>query len=67
MLSLSRRATISQALPLNAYDVRLAGTRMQWVERRGNTNAVHDSEPKTGLWRRMAVAVLSVLPIEPLL
>jgi putative cardiolipin synthase len=58
---------LDRALPHNAYEVRLAGTRMQWIERRGNTNVIHDSEPRTRRWKRLMVAILSVLPIEPLL
>ncbi|MGZ5441149.1 MAG: hypothetical protein ACXW5U_05295 [Thermoanaerobaculia bacterium] len=56
-----------RTVPVNAYEVRLAGSRMQWVERRRDTNVVHEAEPRTRRWKRMAVAVLSVLPIEPLL
>ena len=56
-----------ERVPLNAYEVRLAGRRMQWVERGPGTTVVHDDEPRTGRWKRLAVALLSVLPIEPLL
>jgi putative cardiolipin synthase len=54
-------------VPVNAYELRLARDGIQWVERRGKTSAVHDAEPRTPRWKRIAVALLSALPIEPLL
>ncbi len=58
----------AEAVPQAAYRVRLAADgRLQWVEQRGGERIVHDGEPGAGLWRRMAVAVLALLPIEWLL
>jgi len=57
--------TLNRELPALAYRVRLdpAG-RMQWVERTAAGEVVHDSEPGASLFRRIALGVLSVLPIE---
>ncbi|HRD85298.1 MAG TPA: phospholipase D family protein [Rubrivivax sp.] len=55
-------------LPANAYELRLAqGQRLEWVERNGAREVVHHEEPRTSLWRRLLVALLSLLPIEGLL
>lgn len=56
-----------RTVPANAYELRLTGSRMQWVEQRLEANAIHDVEPRTRRWQRTTVAFLSVLPIEPLL
>ena len=66
--ALARRLSdiFDRTVPVNAYEVRMAGSRLQWVERRGDTNVVHDAEPRTRRWKRMAVALLSAFPIEPL-
>ena len=51
-------------VPLNAYEVRRAASgELEWVD--GAT--VHRVEPGSSFWLRMAVRVLSILPIEPLL
>ncbi len=55
-------------VPLRAYEVRLRGGHaLQWIERRNGQQIVHNTEPGTGLGRRLAIAALSVLPIEWLL
>jgi putative cardiolipin synthase len=51
----------------NAYRVELAGNRLVWVTREGNKQVRYDSEPETGLWKRIKVRVISWLPIEWLL
>ena len=51
----------------NAYRVELAGNRLVWVTREGNKQVRYDSEPETGLWKRIKVQVISWLPIEWLL
>lgn len=50
------------------YEVRL-GSRgaLQWLEKAGDKDVVHDHEPGAGFWRRWAVKALSLLPIEWLL
>jgi len=55
-------------IPERAYEVRLteAGS-LEWVERRDGREIVHAKEPGATLWRRVMLAVLSVLPIEWLL
>jgi cardiolipin synthase C len=51
----------------NAYRVELAGNRLVWVTREGHKQVRYDSEPETGLWKRIKVQVISWLPIEWLL
>ena len=59
---------IDGALAEGSYRVEL-GTdgALRWVDRAGDNEVVHDREPGAGLWRRFAVGVLSLLPIEWLL
>jgi putative cardiolipin synthase len=55
-------------MPDRAYKVRLGkGGVPEWVERRDGREVVHGAEPGTGFWRRAAVSVLGVLPVEWLL
>jgi putative cardiolipin synthase len=56
-------------VPLLAYEVRLApdGQHLQWIERNATGETVHDTEPGTGLLRRLGVGLLSLLPIDWLL
>lgn len=52
----------------NAYHVRLSETgRLYWIENRPGEVIRHDTEPRTSLWRRAGVRLLSLLPIEWLL
>lgn len=61
-------ALFEGAVPRTAYEVRLSETGdLVWIERRGAETVRHDHEPGAGFWRRAGVAVLSLLPIEPLL
>ena len=51
-----------------AYQVGLGDTgQLHWIDRHDGVEVVREEEPGTGVWRRFAVAVLSVLPIEWLL
>ena len=52
-----------------AYSVRLApdGHALQWIERTAAGEVIHDTEPRTRLWQRSMIEVLSWLPIEWLL
>jgi putative cardiolipin synthase len=51
-----------------SYKVRLGpGGSLEWVDRSEGNEIVHDHEPGASLWRRLCVAVLSLLPIEWLL
>jgi putative cardiolipin synthase len=59
---------LARNMPSRAYEVRLSESgALQWLEQRDGREVVHDAEPGTRLWRRAAVAALSVLPIEWLL
>jgi putative cardiolipin synthase len=51
-------------IPPCAYEVRLCGRKLLWVERDEGTEVIHDREPGTTLWQRAAVGLLSWLPIE---
>ena len=64
--ALARRLpeTAERDLGRNAYRVELAGNRLVWVTREGNKQVRYDSEPETGLWKRIKVQVISWLPIS---
>ena len=52
-------------IPANAYEVRLGdGRALVWLEQRDGDVVRHRSEPGTGLWQRLWVRFLSILPIE---
>jgi putative cardiolipin synthase len=57
----------AQGLQAQAYEVRLADGALQWVEQRAGGERLYAQEPHAGFWRRMAVMLLSLLPIEGLL
>ena len=55
-------------IPAAAYEVHLSQSGdLYWTELRDGELIRYDSEPGTGLWRRIVVALLSALPIEWLL
>jgi len=56
-------------VPLLAYQVRLAadGTTLEWLEQSPSGDIRHTTEPQTSWSTRMAVEMLSILPIEWLL
>ena len=55
-------------LPQQAYEVRLGdGGALLWLERHGDAIVVHDTEPHSGTGLRLAVWLLSLLPIDWLL
>jgi putative cardiolipin synthase len=55
-------------VPRRAYEVELTGSgELCWVERTGSGEQRHHAEPGAGLFRRAAVRLLSILPIESLL
>lgn len=60
-------ATIVETLPNYAYQLRLIGNRIVWVERLGKQKSWYYSEPNASIWRRLAVRILERLPIERLL
>jgi putative cardiolipin synthase len=64
---------VSDALDLQieqrAYEVVLAhdGKALEWIERTAEGEVRHDTEPKTGWFKRLGVRVMQWLPIEWLL
>jgi putative cardiolipin synthase len=68
-LALELAAGFDTAVPKVAYEVRLAPDcrSLQWLERTATGDKVYDTEPETGVFKRMGVGVMSVLPIEWLL
>jgi putative cardiolipin synthase len=61
-------AAFAEEIPGRSYRVRLneAGA-MEWLEPHENGVIVHTSEPGVTWWKRFAVAVMALLPIEWLL
>jgi putative cardiolipin synthase len=61
-------AAFDDFVPANAFELRLSGSgRLYWLERDGIRSIRHDTEPGVGLWLRMKVWLISLLPIEWLL
>ena len=57
-----------EAIPADAYEVRLSETGdLYWIEHREEGSVRHATEPGTTFWKRTAVRILSLLPIEGLL
>ena len=59
-------------LPANAYRLVLTEdasgpSRLEWVTREQDREARYGKEPETGFWRRFAVKLIGLLPIEGLL
>jgi putative cardiolipin synthase len=55
-------------IPARAYKPRLDSSgEMHWIERREGSSVRHEIEPGTTRWQRLAVRLLSLLPIEWLL
>jgi len=50
-----------------AYEVRLAGRRLVWIEKTIGGEVVHHHEPGTGPLQRLIMAILSHLPVKWLL
>jgi cardiolipin synthase C len=58
----------AEEVPTRAYRLSLGDAgRLRWIDRREGVEVVQEAEPGTSVWRRFAVALLSVLPIEWLL
>jgi putative cardiolipin synthase len=66
-LSVRLSDAFENSIPRQAYEVRLSGDKLQWIERSGADTVVHDSEPETSSLRSLWVHFLSVMPIEWLL
>ena len=57
-----------ERIPERGYKVELNESGdLQWSERKDGKAVVHDREPGTGFWLRLAVALLGRLPVEWLL
>jgi cardiolipin synthase C len=54
-------------IPRNAYELRLEGEQVVWIERTDAGEVRHTSTPGVGALRSLWIAFLSVLPIEWLL
>jgi putative cardiolipin synthase len=68
--TLARRihAAFRDSIPANAYEVRLSETGdVYWLDRQGGASVRHATEPGTTAWQRLAVRILSLLPIEELM
>jgi putative cardiolipin synthase len=56
-----------QGVLANAYEVRLHGHRLEWVERNEGVEIVHRREPGSTFWQRLFVWIVGKLPIDWLL
>lgn len=62
------QTVFDRSVPEASYEVELGdGGRLRWAERRDGRVVRHETEPGAGFWRRLAVSILSKLPIEWLL
>jgi cardiolipin synthase C len=67
-LAATLAAAINGELAERSYQVRLGTAgRPEWVDQVDGKEVVYDREPGAGFWRRLTVAMLSLLPIEWLL
>jgi len=61
-------AVFDTRVQISSYEVRLdEHGRMYWLEWKEGRQVRHDSEPGTGLLKRLGIGILSLLPIEWLL
>ncbi|KAA1002428.1 phospholipase D family protein [Paraburkholderia panacisoli] len=61
-------ATFVALVPQLAYSVRLdENGKLYWIERNGDKEIRHDTEPNTTWYARLGVWMMSILPIESLL
>ena len=59
------REAFDRRIPARAYEARLSNEgNLYWIERGDGANVRHDTEPGTSVWQRLAVRLLSLLPIE---
>lgn len=57
----------AKSVPQRSYALRLEDGELRWVEQVGDETRVHAEEPNAGVWKRVGVWFLSLLPIEGLL
>lgn len=68
LLARKVQAVFDEGLRQSAYQVQLsADGELYWLDRRGEQPVRLDSEPGSGLWKRVGVRVMGWLPIEWLL
>ncbi len=59
------RESFDSRIPARAYEARLSDEgKLYWIERGEGSNVRHETEPGTTFWQRLAVGLLSLLPIE---
>jgi putative cardiolipin synthase len=58
---------LAERVQTQAYSVELAGRQLQWREQSADGEKLYAKEPHAGIWLRMTVVLLSLLPIEWLL
>ena len=59
---------LTSQVPERSYEVRLSEQgALQWIERRGEAEVIHDAEPGVSGARAFMVSILSILPIDWLL
>ena len=52
-------------IPQRSYEVRLSPEGdLYWIERNGTEETRHDTEPNTGFFKRLAVRLISILPLD---
>ncbi len=56
-----------RSVPEVAYEVRLRGHRLEWVERNEGVETLHRREPGSTFWQRAFVWVIAKLPVDWLL
>lgn len=56
-----------QEVPRYAYELKLDGNHLQWLEYMGDSTIFHSRDPGASVWRRFSSHVLSWLPIDWLL
>lgn len=67
-LASKMKAGFADFIPANTYKVELTKNgELRWLERVGDRDVTHDTEPGTKWWQRATVRALSHLPIEWLL
>ena len=48
----------------SAFQLKLVDGDIQWIEKRGEKEIIHTTEPHTSFWDRASVWLLSLLPVE---
>jgi putative cardiolipin synthase len=57
--------SFAHAIPQRSYEVKIGKDGgLVWIERNGDREIRHDTEPGTGMLKRFAVRALSILPLD---